>query len=448
MDVRDFVYGNVHKIINGLDGQRGNYINYMNENEKSRLKLNFLSLILLQVLNYGLPLLTLPFLLRALGPSNFGLLTFATATTAYFLIIIDYGFNFSATRQIALSRNSKEKISDIYSSIIIIKIGLILISFIFLNALIFSFDKFENDWSLYYLSFCAVITQSLFPVWLFQGLETMKQITIINTVSKLIFAFCIITFIHNENDYILVPIFNIIGNIFALTYSIFIIKNQLQIVFILPPIKSLMFQIQDGVHIFLSTVASGIYTLSSTFILGIFTNNTTVGYYAAADKLIQAAKGIYYPFSQVIYPYISKRLEEDKAKGLELLKKYTLGISLLMITITLFLYATSDILIEALFGNKYSESVIILKILSPIPLVVALSNIYGILIMLNLGFKHQLLVILLIGACIGLPLNYIMVLTYGGVGTAMATLFTEVFITVALIIWVKWKLNIFNNNLS
>lgn len=253
--------------------------------------------------------------------------------------------------------------------------------------MILSFDKFRKDWEIFVLSFGMVVGQVLFPVWFFQGMEKMKYITILNIFAKLLFTVAIFVFVKEQADYWKVPLLNSLGFILAGVLALWIIFRDFKIGFIIPSKSSIKQQLIEGWHIFISTVAISLYTVSNTFILGIFTNNIIVGYYAAAERIIKAVQGLFNPISQSIYPYISKVISESKQRGIELIKKITLIIGGVSFFLSLCLFVFANLIVKLFLGNQYVESIIVLRILAWLPFIIALSNIFGIQTMLNLDRK-------------------------------------------------------------
>lgn len=88
---------------------------------------NFAALGFLQVIGYVFPFITLPYLTRVIGIERFGEIAFAAVVSYYFQMIVDYGFSFSAVRDIARYRSDKMKISDIYSRVVCAKILFVVI---------------------------------------------------------------------------------------------------------------------------------------------------------------------------------------------------------------------------------------------------------------------------------------------------------------------------------
>jgi len=408
--------------------------------EKKRLVDNIISLGFLQGANYILPLLTLPYLVRVLGPEYFGLLAFATSTNSYFVLITDYGFNLSATRQISIHRDDKNKLDEIFSSVMIIKTALLLISFALIVILVFSFEKFSLHWEAYFITFGMVVGQVLFPVWMFQGLEKMKYITYINIGAKAFFTVCVFVFVQNKADYLLVPILTAMGFIVAGICSLYIIKKDFKVTFAWQSFATIKLQLVEGWHVFFSSMAISLYTISSTFILGLFTNNTVVGYFAAADKVVQAVKGIYQPFSQAIYPMIGKKIHDNKQAGLAFISQITMVLGLGMFVISVVLFLLSDLFINLLLGEQYKESVLYLQIMAFLPFIVTLSNFFGIQTMLNLGYKQAFSRILFAAAILGVGSSFVLVPLYKGMGTAITLLIVEVFVTVVMYIYLRIKL--------
>ena len=312
----------------------------------SRLLSNFLSLSVLQIFTYALPLLTLPYLVRVLGVENYGLVMFAQSFIMFFSILVDYGFNLSATREISVHRDDKEKVSEIYSSVMTIKVILIFLSFFILSVVVFSFEKFNQDKELYLITYLMVVGQGLFPIWYFQGLERMKYITGINIVSRVIFTIAIFIFVNETDDYILVPLLNGLGITIGSLYSLYLIKMSFKQQFKLQSFNSIKTHFKDSTDFFLSRVSVSIYTSANVFVLGLFTNNTMVGYYSIAEKLYQAIQGLYGPISQTLYPYVAKE------KSIALYKKIFLSVVAINIIGVAFVFLFCEPIFNMIFMNE------------------------------------------------------------------------------------------------
>ncbi|MCB9247369.1 MAG: oligosaccharide flippase family protein [Ignavibacteriales bacterium] len=158
---------------------------------------NFSSLTILQISQYLFPLITFPYLVRVLGPGGYGLVAFANAFVGYFTVLTDYGFNLSATKDISVYRDDKTKITEIFYSVLSVKLLLFLLSIFIIIPILLLFSKFNQNALIYFVSFLAVFGTTIFLVWLFQGLERMGYISWISIVIKILlgyFSFCFCSF--------------------------------------------------------------------------------------------------------------------------------------------------------------------------------------------------------------------------------------------------------------
>ncbi|HDR7253085.1 TPA: flippase [Bacillus pacificus] len=404
-----------------------------------RLFMNFLSLLSVQGVNYLLPLITLPYLLRTLGPEKFGVIAFAQALIQYFVLLTDYGFNLTATKSISINREDKRELSRIFSTVMSIKLILMVISFIILICILCVFDKFGYYWEVYVLTFGMVLGNVLFPIWFFQGLESMKVISILNAISKLFFTISLFIFVKTAGDFYLVPALTSVGYIAVGIISLVIIKKKYQLIIVKPKFGDMQKELREGWDIFISTIAVSLYTISNTFILGIFTNNLITGYYASAEKLINAINGLINPISQTIFPHLSRIVRDSKDEALKFIRKVLKLNSIIFLGISILVFLFSELIVDLVFGPDYRESILVLRILSPLPLLVSISNILGVQVMINFGYKKVFSRILMFSSAINIILAAILVPLYNHIGTAIALLLIELIVTGIMVIYLSKK---------
>ncbi len=412
----------------------------LNKAEYKKILENIASLTGLQFASYILPLITLPYLTYVLGPDKFGLTQYAISLITYFQMLTDYGFNLSATRELAIVREDKAKVSEIFSTVMFIKIVLTIISFIVLLAIVSFIPKFNGDAEVYLLTFGIVVGYVLFPTWLFQGMEYMKYTSILNIIGKVIFTVFIFIFIHQTSDYLLVPVINSFGYIVVGILGIYISLTKFDIELSVPSMESIKYHLKEGWHVFLSTIAINMYTTTNTFLLGLLTNNTLVGYYSIAEKIINAVNGLFNPISQALYPYISRTVNnKDKNSNILMIRKLTKLAAILGMIFSVGVFVFAQPLINLLFGPEYVSSITVLRILAIIPFMVSLSNIFGIQTMLTFNYKKDFTKIVLMGGIIDIILGIILITLLNEIGIAISFAITETFITIAMLVFLQRK---------
>lgn len=406
--------------------------NIVNTEDKKRLLSNFFSLSVLQGANYILPLITLPYLVRVLGVEYFGLLAFATATVTYFQILTDYGFDLTATREISIHRDNKEKVIEIFSSVMTIKFILMFVSFFLFSILVFSFEKFSKDALVYFLTFGTVVGQVLFPVWFFQGMERMKYITYLNILSKVIFTIAIFVFVQEQSDFYLVPLLTSIGFLVAGIWSLYLVRKEFGVSFEFQTYFTIKKYFIDGWDVFVSRIFVSLYTTINIFLLGLFTNNTIVGYYAIAEKIVNAVGGLFTPANQTIYPYMAKMYVNQKEKFFSFTKK--VGFSFLVIGLVLFMLLAlfSEIIIKLITGSIDIHILEIYHVLMFTLITVPFGPLFT-QILITQKRNKEFNKVVMNTFIFNIILAPIMIYLYNGIGLAVAVVFTQIFHVIYLL---------------
>jgi PST family polysaccharide transporter len=397
-----------------------------------KLVSNLMSLFVLQGSNYILPLVTVPYLVRVVGASSYGTLALIMATMSYCVLVADYGFNLSATRKVSINRGDTKILSEIFSSVIYIKFILMIIVFSFLLLLGYLFEGVRGVESLYLLAFIGVFGQVIFPMWFFQGVEDLRVVTYFDLLVKLIFTVPIFFVVNEPSDLYKVVALTSCGTLLSGIFAMVRVGVVYKVGFRSPSISLLRIQLIEGWYIFYSTLAISMYKRSSIFILGAFASSESVGYFAAGEKIVKAVQGLYGPVSQIFYPYISKAMMHSISKGILIisrLQKYV-GIVMGLVSVTLFFYAEQ--LVFLLLGAEFFKSVVVVQIMSPIPFLIAMSNIYGIQGLLNLDEKKVFSRIVSTASVVGVILLVFMSYYYEMVGVSITLLMIELMVTVVM----------------
>jgi PST family polysaccharide transporter len=400
--------------------------------DKERIIGNFLSLTVLQFANYVVPLLTLPYLTRVLGRSRYGLTEFAQALAVYFVIVTDYGFYLSATQEISLHREDPQKLSEIFSAVMVLKLCMLVLSFFVLAAVVLGVPKLRPDWPIYFMAFGTVLGQCLFPVWLFQGLERMKHIAVLNITAKMLVMASIFIFIRRSDDYVYVPLINSSGAVFVGCAGLLVALRYFPVRFRLPTIRALRSQLAGGWHLFVSKAATTLYTTCNTIILGLAADPAYVASYVGGDRIVRAVQCLQQPLSQAVFPHIGRLASQSRKTAAAFAGRLARIVAVVMLLLSVGLFVTAPYLGRLVLGPQFGSSTIVIRILSFLPLIIGLSNVFGIQVMVNFGMKRTMTKVLAAAGFLNVALALILVVHWRHVGISVAVLVTEIFVTTVM----------------
>lgn len=389
---------------------------YYHNPDAKKLVGNVVWLSLLQLAGYVFSLLTIPYLAHVLGVKLYGAIAFAMAIMVYFQTLVDYGFIFSAVRDIARVREDKESVSEIYSNVMWTRWLIVAGSFVLLLLLIFIVPKFyEMKWLLI-ASFLIVIGQAMFPEWLFQGMEKMKFITIFNIAIKLVFTIAVFVFIRSSQDYILQPVLMGMGYIVSGAIAMWLIKRW-GIRMRRPQFVKMIKSLKSNFDLFLNQIIPNLYNSASVLMLGFFHGNAANGIFDAANRFTSAGIQLFSAVSRTFFPFLSRRMDKHSFyRNLNLIFSSC-------VAVVLFLGA--PFIIHLFFSSDFDGAIVTLQILSVSMIFLALNNIYGTNYLILKGYERELRRIILYSSVLGLVIGIPLMYYFSYIGVALTILFSR-----------------------
>lgn len=279
----------------------------LNKLRQHNVSKNLFALLILQIANYIFPLLAWPILARQLGLEDFGILMILLSICALANILTDFGFNLSATYNIAQYHQAKQKdeINKLIGNIFFIKFILAFISItISINYIYLKINNTQIDIFSYTLMGFVIFIQAFQCVWLFHGIEKMKyitQATILSKIFYLIFLISILPLHQTINTALFCFLLSQTMMVCAYIYAIY--KENYQIH---RPTRTLVNEFKNSVGFFFSRVSVSLYTTINTLLIGQFVGASTAGLYSSAEKLYAGGASVSSMFSQALYPHMIK----------------------------------------------------------------------------------------------------------------------------------------------
>lgn len=382
-----------------------------NSKDGKTLASNFGYLMLLQVAGYIFPLITIPYLARVIGVEGFGKIAFAAAVVLWFQTVSDWGFNYTATRDVARNRDDLDKVSEIFSNVLWARLFLMAVSFALLFALITIIPYFNENKAILLVTFLLIPGHIFFPDWFFQAMERMKYITIFNLISKSVFTALVFIFVNTKADYILQPLFTSLGFVITGIAAMYIILARWGVRLQTPKWKPIWLTIRGSTDVFINNIMPNLYNSFSTVLLGFFGGNVANGLLDAGSKFVNIAQQFMMIIARVFFPFLSRKSEQHSL--------YARGSLLIAALGALILFLLAPIIISIFFTPEFEEAISVLRIMSLSLVFLTLSAVYGTNYMILQGHEKQLRNITFISSLIGFASAFPLIHFYGFLGAAI-----------------------------
>lgn len=321
---------------------------------KHSVSRNAAALGVMQIANYAVPLLLLPFLTRQLGMEAFGVVAITLAAIQLAFVLTDYGFSLSATYSISTNRENtdfvNQKISAIFGAKALL-VSLLAVALIIASQTVPSLQAYTTYIIAAFIAICA---QAFQPIWLFQGIERMKNITLYTVLTKVLYAILVLQLIRSPEDAVTVIYCWSAAQVIGLLASLYFMYSAGYKVS-WPSLQTVRHEFVDGAQFFWSRLAVAVYTSASTLVVG-SQSAAQAAQFAVCEQIYKAGQNVTSPINNAMFPYMAKN--KDWKVFYKIL--FIAGITMTTGCLVLAYYATP--LLSILFGEEYGTATPVLLI--------------------------------------------------------------------------------------
>ena len=390
------------------------------------IKKNYIYNTIYEILAIISPLITAPYISRIFESDGVGIYSYTNAIALYFTMFAALGIKSYGQREIAQHRDNREQTSKLFWELELVCCTSTLIALLAWSLLII----FSKKYSVYYLVLSMTVLATAFDIsWFWSGQEKFKFIVIRNSVVKIAGIILLFTLVHKKSDLLLyisiIAGMNLLGNISMWSYlSKYLTKVD-------PKTLEVKQHYKQAVIYFIPTIATSIYTVMDKAMIGWITKDDNQnGYYEQATNIVNMCKTMIFSVITVVSSRMSFLFAKDEHE--EIINKMNQTISfvlLLAVPIVFGVIGVAHSFVPLFFGEGYDETVNLLYIMTPLVIIIGISNCFGSLYFTPSGQRARSNKAIVTGAIVNIALNVIMIHLWKARGAAVASLVAEMTIT-------------------
>ena len=301
----------------------------------------------------------------------------------------------------------------------------------------------KGEYYIYYKILILEIIANMIDIsWYFQGLEEFKKTVTRNIIVKLISVVCIFLFIKDKSDLNLYFLIYVLSTFFGnFSLWLYLPKYVIKIKFKELNIKK---HIKPTIMLFIPQIATQIYTvLDKTMIGTIIADKSEVGFYEQAQKIVKMLMTLATSLGTVMMP----RIAATYAKGeMEKVRKYMnksfAFIMMLAFPLMFGIISVSYHFVPVFYGAGYDKVTILLCVISPIIVLIGLSNVTGTQYLLPTKQQSKYTISVIVGAIVNFFFNLVLIKFLASIGASIATVIAEFTVTLTQFILIRKEIKI------
>jgi polysaccharide transporter, PST family len=397
---------------------------------------NAIALYGIQGAAFILPLVTLPYLARVLGPGAWGGVMFAQAFSIWLSIVVGYGFAFSGTRAVAREREDRGRVAEIVASVQGAKAILFVLATVVALVAWRVVPFFDESPAFLLWAWLAAVLHGLSPLWFYQGVERLKGAAALDVLAKAVGTLGIFVWVRSPED---------AWRVLALRAAAELISTGLLTAWMYRSVAPVRLRVgpalgmlRDGWALFVFTSAASVYTSANAFLLGLMASPREVGFFGAGERIVRAASMLLGPISQALYPRVSHLVATDPARAREMIRRSLLPFAGLGAVMGAALFLLAPLLTQIVFGPDYAPVTAVIRVLALIPVLLGLGTVLGIQWALSMGLDRIYTRFVLLAGALNVGLAILLVPHHGAVGMAVAAVLAELSVEAGLV-WLVFR---------
>ncbi|MDO6600883.1 MULTISPECIES: oligosaccharide flippase family protein [Tenacibaculum] len=381
---------------------------------------NSTSLFLVKILDLILTIWLIPYLIFKVGLENYGLYAFSLSIVLILINILNYGFDYTAVREISNGNKTIEIINKVFNETLSVKLFLFSVLLIISVVCIFIIPSLYNNKLLYGYTLFILLSHVFSLRWFFLSIEKMKFLFIIRANKTFIYVALIYFFINNKVDYVLIPLLEGLAMLIIFIITFFLVINEYKLSVKILPLKIIKKYLVENFNSFINLVIPTMFNNTVVFLTGVLGVPTQVSVVSIGVKLVSAFSTVNSILTKVFFP-ISNRTQKTNLSFV-----FLIGFGFFLSTL---MYTSSEFIIELWLKNKSENYILdiikISEILSLIPLLISIVSSFGVNGLLVLFKDKVFRIITKISFFVLIILTFILIPKHGVIGAAISLLLSR-----------------------